>query len=118
MNVVSSDTVDDIAVVEFEYCSAAKMGAPNDEVFHGHPLDGSGLSPYTPMKVENSPWIDELAKINSVHRGFNPEIWEAQTHFIFGFHDSTFECVAESFSVTTSSYSIRETLINLCKNLK
>lgn len=117
VTVVRPDTVDNIAVVEFVYCTATKMGDPNDEVFHGHPLEGSGLTPYTPMKVENSPWIAELSKINSVHRNFNPETWKTQTHFIFGFHDSTFECVAESFSVKTSSGSIRDKLINLCENL-
>jgi len=117
IQVMTSDSNDEIGIVEFIHCAATKMGDPNDEVFHGHPLDGHGLRAYKPMKVENSSWITELAAINSVHDCYDPKTWEDKNHYIFGFHDTTFECVADSFSVRTSSKSIRTTLVNLCENL-
>jgi hypothetical protein len=88
-----------LAVVEFKRCICAKMGTPNDEVFHGHPLHGKGFVGYRPLRVKNSPWIKELETINSVHVAYGPESWSTLNHYIFGFHDSTFECVAESFVV-------------------
>ena len=118
IQVMTPDSNDEIGIVEFINCTATKMGDPNDEVFHGHPLHGHGFTAYRPMKVENSSWISELAAINSVHHYFNPKTWENTNHYIFGFHDTTFECVADSFSVKTSSQSIRATLINICENLK
>jgi len=38
--------------------------------------------------------------MNSVHRCHDPETFKALTHYIFTFHDSTFECVAASFTFT------------------
>ena len=60
-----------LAVVEFEGCICAKIGSPNDEVFHGHPLYGKGFAGYRAMAVENSSWLKELEKINSVHSNYS-----------------------------------------------
>jgi len=114
----TQDLTDNVAIVEFTHCVACKMGSPNDEVIHGHPLYESGLRAYKPMSVENSLWIEELKKVNSVHRGFSVKYWDDKIHYIFGFHDSIFECVADNFSINTSSQSIRATLISLCENLR
>jgi hypothetical protein len=108
---------DRIAIVEFKRCICAKMGTPNDEVLHGHPLHGKGLAAYQPQRVENSPWIKELEIINSVHRGYKPESWRALSHFIFGFHDSTFECVAHSFNVETRDETFVKVMADVCNNL-
>lgn len=86
-----------LAVVEFKGCVSTMMGTPNDEVLHGHPLYGKGLEGYRPMRVENSAWLAELQRINSVHDGYAPDRWSRLSHYFFGFHDSTFECVAESW---------------------
>jgi len=93
------------------------MGSPNDEVFHGHPLYGKGLGGYQPLVVEYSPWIKELEAINSVHSGYRPERWRTFHHYIFGFHDSTFECVAESFTVETRNATIPQVLADVCGKL-
>jgi hypothetical protein len=82
-----------------------KMGTPNDEVFRGHPLNGKGLRPYCPLLVKNSSWIKELEAINSVHS------------YIFGFHDSTFECVAESFLVEARATTLAGLLTEICGKL-
>ena len=32
-----------VALVQFHRCMSSKLGDPNEEVFHGHPLNGKGL---------------------------------------------------------------------------
>ena len=54
--------------------------------------------------------VRELESINSVHRCCRPESWLERTHFVFWFHDSTFECVARSFKVETHRTSMRALL--------
>lgn len=106
-----------LAVVQFKRCMCTKMGAPNDEVFHGHPLYGRGLAAYAALQVKNSPWIKELEAINSVHSYYKPESWRKLNHYIFGFHDSTFECVAESFGVDVRAATVPELLAEICGKL-
>lgn len=106
----ADDTPEPLALVEFDSCVSAKLGAPNDEVFGGHPLSGRGLQGYTAQRVVNSRWAAELEVINSVHRGYRPERWRGLTHYAFWFHDSTFECVARSFKVETHRTSMRAIL--------
>jgi hypothetical protein len=99
-----------LALVEFEHCFSAKLGSPNDEVLHGHPLNGKGLEPYTAQEVVNSRWLKEIEAINRVHSMYRPESWLGLHHFIFWFHDTTFECLAESFKVETHRVSMKELL--------
>jgi hypothetical protein len=106
-----------LAVVEFKRSICTKMGTPNDEVFPGHPLYGKGFRGYCPLRVKNSLWIKELEAINSIHRGYRPESWSNLNHYIFGFHDSTFECVAESFIVEVRTTTITEVLREMCDKL-
>lgn len=106
-----------LGLVEFESCLAAKLGAPNDEVFEGHPLSGRGLEAYSAQRVVNSRWLKELEQINSVHRMYRPESWRDWNHYIFWFHDSTFECVARSFKVETYRTSMKELLSLMVKRL-
>jgi hypothetical protein len=106
-----------LAVVEFERCICTKMGAPNDEVLHGHPMNGKGLRGYSPLRVKNSLWIKELEAINSVHSRYRPESWRSLNHYIFGFHDCTFECVADSFFVETREAAVPELLSEICGKL-
>ena len=106
-----------VAIVEFKRCLCTKMGTPNDEVLHGHPLHGKGLESYCAMRVLNSAWIKELQAINSVHSRYSPESWGDLSHFIFGFHDCTFECVAESFVVEPRTATIPDVLAEICNEL-
>jgi hypothetical protein len=99
-----------LALVQFEQCASAKLGTPNDEVHNGHPLEGKGLEAYTAQRVVNSRWLKELESINSVHDGYRPESWQARHHYVFWFHDSTFECVAGSYTVETHRMSMKELL--------
>jgi hypothetical protein len=115
--VVTPSDVSKRAITEFKGCSSAKMGSPNDEVYSGHPLYGKGFEGYRPLRVLNSAWIEELRTINSVHRQYNPERWRTANYYILGFHDSTFECVADSFTVETTTSSIGEALAAVCRRL-
>ncbi len=113
----SDDATEPLAMVEFTLCVSAKLGAPNDEVFHGHPLDGRGMEPYTAQVVRNSRWLAELEAINSVHSQYDPARWRSRRHFVFWFHDTTFECVAESFTVEQFRGSFSELLARACERL-
>jgi hypothetical protein len=113
----SSELSEKLALVEFERCVCTKMGTPNDEVLHGHPLYGKGLAGYEAMAVENSNWLKELEKINSVHEAYNPESWRGLKHYILPFHDSTFECVARGFKVETFLLPVSDLLSDVCKRL-
>ncbi len=106
-----------LALVEFFGCASAKLGTPNDEVFEGHPLSGRGLDGYTAQKIVNSRWLAELEAINKVHHCYDPTRWRGLNHYVFWFHDTTFECVAESFQVELYQESMAELLNRVCQRL-
>ncbi len=112
-----SNLSEKLAVVEFERCACTKMGTPNDEVLHGHPLNGKGLEGYQAMSVENSSWLKELEAINSVHSCYRAEAWRDLNHYILPFHDCTFECVARGFKVEAFQIPLRELLAEICRRL-
>ena len=85
---------DQIAHIGFDHAYAHMFGPPNDEAFEGHPLASRGLSPYSAWEVLHSSWIRGLDRMNSVHRRHDSSLFSDLRHFIFAFHDSTFECVA------------------------
>jgi hypothetical protein len=84
-----------IGVVEFKRMTSVKIGSPNDEVLHGHPLWGSGLELYSAHEVKNSPWITELMEVDRAHEHFDESQWTGRRHFMLTFHDETLECVAK-----------------------
>ncbi|HEK20796.1 MULTISPECIES: hypothetical protein [unclassified Mucilaginibacter] len=89
-----------LVMLEFTSCLKFSLGSPNDETLSGHPFYEHGLNSYGFFEVKDSPLIDDLKEINSVHPYYNKGLYEAERHFIITFHDSTFECVAESYRVT------------------
>jgi hypothetical protein len=102
--------VESLALIEFTGYSSYMFGALNDEVFHAHPLAARGLHPYGAFQIENSSWIRQLAKMNSVHPDHDPERYKRRRHYVFSFHDSTFECVANGFTVSTHEGSLESML--------
>jgi hypothetical protein len=107
---VKSELAEPIALVRFQRCYGHRFGGPNDEVLEGHPLHGRGLDPYRAHRVENSPWIAEERRTNSVHRGFRPETWEGLVHYVLLFHDDMFECIAREHTVERLRCSFQEAL--------
>ena len=99
-----------LALVEFARCWSFTFGAPNDEAFEGHPLHSRGLHPYGAFEVQHSSWIRQLEKMNSVHPYHDSKRFERLKHFVFAFHDSTFECVADSFTVSEHEGSLEQLL--------
>jgi hypothetical protein len=96
-----------IAVVKFLFCYAHMLGPPNDEAFMGHPLASRGLERYAVFEVKQSSWIRQLERMNAVHPSHKPELFVGYRHFVFAFHDSTFEVVADGFEVQLMSGSMR-----------
>lgn len=105
-----------IAIVEIERYHAYMFGPPNDEAFSGHPLSGRGLRPYSVAEILNSSWIRSLAQMNSVHPYHDQKVFDRYRHFIFAFHDSTFECVAQGYRLHLAEGSI-ESVIPRMKQL-
>ncbi len=106
-----------LGLVEFEHCLSARLGSPNDEVLDGHPLSGRGLEAYRAQRVVNSRWLRQLEEINSVHRLYQPQMWRELHHYVFWFHDSTFECICRGYRVETHRISMREMLVRMVERL-
>ena len=106
-----------MALVEFSRFYAYCFGPPNDEAFHGHPLASRGLQPYGVFQIEDSSWIRQLERMNSVHPYHKPERFERLRHYVFAFHDSTFECIAESYIVTEHEGPLQAILAEMEKRL-
>ena len=108
-----------VVVVRFRQLRAHRFGAPNDEVFAGHPLADAGFDgTYGLWEVHNSPWLRELEVINSVHACYRPETWASLRHLFFAFHDSTFEAIADDVEhVETRSSSLAPVVLEYTARL-
>jgi hypothetical protein len=111
VRIVSSETEGEpLALIRFSLCYASMFGPPNDEAFEGHPLANRGLRPYGAFVIENSSWIRRLEQMNSVHLHHKPERFWARKHYVLSFHDSTFECVADGYTIELHDSSIKQIL--------
>lgn len=99
-----------VSLVSFRQPYAHMFGPPNDEAFGGHPLASRGLRPYGVYEIRGSSWIRSLERMNAVHPAHRPEHFADYHHFVFAFHDTTFECVAEAFSVSIRTGSVVDVL--------
>jgi hypothetical protein len=90
------------AIVEIVRCAITKFGYPNDEALGGHPLSPKGLTTYGIYEVQNSSWIAALAKQNRITFPDRNNT-TLMRHFVFVFHDSTFECLAHNINISLSS---------------
>jgi hypothetical protein len=112
-NVVSAEDVSPLAIVHFHRCFGVKLGSPNDEVLHGHPLYGKGLCAYAAHTIAHSRWLAEVQKTNSVHSLYKPETYARLRHYLLAFHDETFECLSESVVIQT----VRDSLSSVLRRL-
>ncbi|HEX6702796.1 MAG TPA: hypothetical protein VF101_18865 [Gaiellaceae bacterium] len=110
-------TVESLALAEFEGSVAVKLGPPNDEVLHGHPLEGRGLAGYGAYVVENSRWLEALIEINCVHERFDPQSWQDKRHFLLVFHDETVEAIARGIDARPVRTSMRALLAETVEKL-
>jgi hypothetical protein len=87
------------AILKFTSSRARYFGPPNDEALEGHPLSPRGLRPYGVFEIVGSSWIRSLERMNRVHSRHKPDRYEMLRHYVFTFHDSTFECIASGVDV-------------------
>jgi hypothetical protein len=106
-----------LGVVEFRYTESVRLGGPNDEAITGHPLYGKGLRAYAAHQVLNSRWITEAERVNSFHPQHRGGWHDRLNHYVFCFHDSTFECLAEGFTTQRFIGSPRAVLSELVGRL-
>jgi hypothetical protein len=101
------------AIVKFIRPRAHYFGSPSDETITGHPLWELGLRPYGVFEVRNSSWIRALERMNGVHPNHDPSRFTALRHFVFTFHDKTFECVANGAVLVAKFTNEVETIKDL-----
>ena len=95
---------DTIGVIEWLRCHGAVLGGPNDEAIMGHRLWDHGLSDVLwSGEVKHSTWIAHWEAVNRVHAYHRPESYAELRHVILPLKDSTFECLANGFAVSTTS---------------
>lgn len=112
-----AQNTESLALVEFVGCQVARLGTPSEEVLNGHYLHGRGQEPYSAQLVKNSPWIAELRTISSVHERFRASGWEDLKHYVFWFHDSTFECIARDYRLELHEMSMLNLAHEVLKRL-
>jgi hypothetical protein len=88
-------------IIELLRCSVTKFGYPNDEALGGHPLAKKGLRHYGVFEVRSSSWVRQQTEQNRVSFPNTPN--SKQRHFIFTFHDSTFECIVDDLRASLST---------------
>lgn len=84
------------AIVEFQRCLVSRFGYPNDEARWGIPRY-KGVS-YGIYEVKESTWIKEVVRMNR-HRFPGTRDDYVRRHFLFAFHDDTFECLADGLTL-------------------
>jgi hypothetical protein len=83
----------EVVTAEFIRCTSFRMGFPNDEALHGHPLWGHGLEAYRAHEVSDSAWLGQLRTIEAAHPQAPAVPFENARHFVLTFHDSTVEAI-------------------------
>ena len=109
--------LDDLALIQFSGRKSYMFGAPNDEAFDGHPLASRGLESYGAFEIKNSSWIRKLEQMNALHPLHRGGYLKRLKHYVFSFHDSTFECVARDFTVSNYRGSFTSLLPEMHKRL-
>jgi hypothetical protein len=89
----------EVDTAEFIDCVSLRMGFPNDEALHGHPLWEHGLEFYQAHVVIDSSWLAERRAIEAVHPRVPAVPFAGARHFVLTFHDSMVEAIAGSIEV-------------------
>ena len=95
-----------VASIRFDGVYVHMFGSPNDESLSGHPLSSRGLASYKAWEVHHSSWLRSLEAMNSAHARHNRESFAGFRHFVFIFHDSTFECIARRYEAHLESGTV------------
>lgn len=94
-----SDTEEaDLIRIDISGYASVRIGSPNDEALHGHPLHGRGLVTQEAHEVHNSAWLEEHIRVNSVHPAHRDEPWRRLRHILLAFHDEMVEVLCREIS--------------------
>jgi hypothetical protein len=110
---VNSGFTGTVVIVDFRLHVAFFSVPLSNETLHAHPLAYRGLASYRAFRVENSSLIRRLVAAQYVHARPYPGAFENKKHYVFTFHDSLFEAVADGISVRTFAGSIREAQVEM-----
>ena len=100
-----------IGLVKFSGVYFHKLGAPNEEAFHGHPLYKNGLRPFGTFVVEDSSWVKECMVRNRVHPDHSDDHFKSLKHYVWSFHDETLEVIAKSYQFRLTQGSPNSVLL-------
>lgn len=103
-----------VALIEFDAPYAHYFGPPREDASRGHPLHSRGFRPHSAFEVLYSSWIRFLKHMNEADFEYDPKRLNGHRHFIFAFHDDTFECIARKFTVSTH----RDTITNIISKVR
>lgn len=95
---LASGDGDFVMEIRLEGTLSVRMGHPNDEVLHGHPLWPAGLKFYEAHVIHDSPWLEEHRRVNSVHDYHSDDTFERCKHYFLAFHDEVVEALATNVS--------------------
>lgn len=102
-----------LAIAEFNRCAITKFGYPNDEAWFSIPRTRK-LS-YGLYEVYDSSWKQEILELN--RHAFPDTEMSDDRHFLFLFHDSAFECIASSMTLTITREARATVLARLAERL-
>ncbi|RYV00650.1 hypothetical protein SOPP22_17750 [Shewanella sp. OPT22] len=106
------DVEDDVALIKFDHCFEFRMGMPGEDEISKSPYCGLGLLNFETHYVKNSPWLNELESKYKVISDFSRND-RKYIHYVFTFHDRTFECISSGYSVEKyTGISVKQLLIN------
>lgn len=107
------------AVITFPLWVDVKVGGPNDEALSGHPLYKYGLKPYSIHRVENSPWLEELERQNSLHPlHLSDQYRRAKNHYIFALKEQTVECLVRESNSSVAKIDVYESHRQALQHIK
>lgn len=103
-----------VCYIIFSHCFEFRMGMPDENKIEKHPLGSSGLMGYEFQKVNNSSWIADVENQYQTISDYSRD-GRKYEHYIFTFHDRSFECISSGFEIKISDRdnikeSIREAI--------
>lgn len=110
------DTIEDAgtAIVEFTRCLATRFGYPNDEARWGIPRFAH--APYGIYEVSCSTWIEDVVRLNRFRFPQTRDDY-VKKHYLFTFHDSTFECLADAMKLELTTEAPRVIVQRLAERM-
>ena len=119
VKMISSDSEGEpFVIIVFQHPLAYYHGTLEDEALHGQPLSRRGLRPHGAFEIENSPWREALFKMRRMQAAHRIENYHLYRHFVLAFRETTFECLAESYSILIGNGSLPEAAARVLADMR